>query len=448
MARVRDLWHSEVPDPSDPSRTVKRKTARHPDRGGSKTAKRWLAVWIGPDGKEKTRAFRIQDAAGKYARAQEEDVDRGEYIDRKAGRELFGPLAAKWIRLRELTSGSRDRYETANRLHIEPVFGKRQVASVKPSEVLEWLRGLAAKHGHSTQDLAFTILCGAFDMAVADGLRKDNPARSPIVPRPRKELREREAWPAARVWGVVDAHPDEYRLIPVVSAGCGLRQGEAFALALEDFDFDAGTVALTRQINRVKGRFYFKRLKGGKTRTAPLSPGVGRAVQAYAEKYPPRAYSLPWLEEDGTVAAEPHTCSLLFRWHGDDPRSRGRHIRPSSYDRSVWKPALLAAGVIAEPERGARGGVVAYGQEPGDGAHALRHFYATTLMDAGVSLAGVMSFMGHSKKGAPITVGIYGHVTEATFEAARTAIDRALFPLRPVQDHRSGGTGTEQAGTA
>ena len=43
MARVRDLWHDKK----------RRKTARHPDRGGNKDAKRWLAIWLDPDGKEK-----------------------------------------------------------------------------------------------------------------------------------------------------------------------------------------------------------------------------------------------------------------------------------------------------------------------------------------------------------------------------------------------------------
>jgi hypothetical protein len=52
-----------------------------------------------------------------------------------------------------------------------------------------------------------------------------------------------------------------------------------------------------------------------------------------------------------------------------------------------------------------------------------------------------MEFMGHSKKGLPVTLGVYGHVTEETFEQAREAIDRTLFRLRPVAE--PGGTVTE-----
>ncbi|MCU1469027.1 MAG: hypothetical protein JWQ39_176, partial [Glaciihabitans sp.] len=88
---------------------------------------------------------------------------------------------------------------------------------------------------------------------------------------------------------------------------------------------------------------------------------------------------------------------------------------------------------------------ITYAEAREDGTHALRHYYATTLLDAGVSLAGVMDFMGHSRESAPITLGTYGHVTAETFEQARTAIDRSLFRLRAVQDHPASGTQTERA---
>jgi hypothetical protein len=45
----------------------------------------------------------------------------------------------------------------------------------------------------------------------------------------------------------------------------------------------------------------------------------------------------------------------------------------------------------------------------------------------------MMEFMGHSRKGKVITVGVYGHVTDETFERARQAVDQRLFRLRPVQ---------------
>jgi integrase len=193
------------------------------------------------------------------------------------------------------------------------------------------------------------------------------------------------------------------------------------------------------QIARVGKKDYFKLPKGGKERTVPMSRGVAAYLRAHIEKYPPQPYSLPWMGEDGE-AGDPRTCRLLFRWHEDGPRTHGKHIVATYYEREVWKPALSRAGIAPPPERD-KYRVLRYssgGRQ--NGQHALRHFFETTLDDGGVSLAGMMEFMGHSREAQVITIGVYGHVTEDTFERARTAVDATLFKLRPVG---SGGTVTE-----
>lgn len=434
MARVKDLWYVTEKKKTADGKVIteKKKTARHPDNGGSKNAKRWLAIWITPDGNEASRAFATQDAAKKYGAKMGADAERGEYIDPKAGREKFGEIARKHLRLRDVGASSRYRYESAFRNHVEPVFGSRPVKAIKPSEILEWLRDLGRDRSTAIQEVSYLIVSGAFDLAVADGLRRDNPARSPIIPRPRAKGAPRDAWAAARIWQVTDKHPEPYRAIPAVAAGLGLRQGCAFGLAEEDFDFEAGKVVIRRQVTRIGSLMVFKAPKGGKERTVPLSPGLAAVVRAHIEAYPPQPYELPWMREDGQVADDLHACRLLFRWHGDDPRSHGRHIVASPYDQSVWKPALSRAGIIPPPVKDKRGILRYKGADRRDGMHALRHFYSTTLLDAGVSLAGVMEFMGHSREGKPVTLGVYGHVTEETFEQARHAVDRTLFRLRPV----------------
>jgi integrase len=432
MARVKDLWFT----------AGRQKTARHPDCGGNKNAKRWLAVWADPDGNERTKAFAKQDAARKYAERMEADAERGEYVDPKAGREKFGELAVKYLRLRDIGGTSRVRYESVYRNQVRDVFSDRAVRSIRPSEILEWLRSPEiAKLSASTRGLAYLIVAGTLDLAVADGLRKDNPARSKIVPAPPKgDPAPRDAWTAEQVWMVHDAHPERYRPIPACSAGLGLRQGEALALAEEDFDFDAGKVIIRRQITRMGRTWVFKLPKEGRERTVPLSRGLAALVEAFIKEYPPKPYELPWLNENGEIAAAPHVCRLLFLWRSDDRRTNGRHIKFGNYNEGLWKPALAAAGIIAPPVLSEGSGPRYEGGSGGNGTHVLRHFYSTTLQDAGVSLAGVMEFMGHSKKGQPVTLGVYGHVTEETFEQARQAVDKTLFRLRPVG---SGGTVTE-----
>jgi integrase len=202
------------------------------------------------------------------------------------------------------------------------------------------------------------------------------------------------------------------------------------ALAEEDFDFDAMTVRIRRQVSRDSGQWTFKLPKGDKERVVPVSRGIAQAIRTHMQAHPPEPYTLPWEDKHGRTHGS-RTVNLLFRWHGDDPRSSGRHIAASSYDLGVWKPALSRAGIIPPPER-APYRSMRYRASRDDGMHALRHFYSATLQNAGVPLVGVMEFMGHSRKGAPITVGVYGHVTAETEELARSAIDSVLFKLRPA----------------
>ncbi len=68
MSRVKDLWHSTVTATGPDGRPVKerRQTSRHPDQGGNPSAKRWLAVWLEPGGKEKTMTFARYADAERY----------------------------------------------------------------------------------------------------------------------------------------------------------------------------------------------------------------------------------------------------------------------------------------------------------------------------------------------------------------------------------------------
>ncbi|GAB1513887.1 hypothetical protein JCM33774_59290 [Actinophytocola sp. KF-1] len=59
-----------------------------------------------------------------------------------------------------------------------------------------------------------------------------------------------------------------------------------------------------------------------------------------------------------------------------------------------------------------------------DGVHALRHFYASVLLDAGESIKALSEWLGHS---APaFTMRVYTHLMPASAERARKAIDRVL----------------------
>jgi integrase len=72
----------------------------------------------------------------------------------------------------------------------------------------------------------------------------------------------------------------------------------------------------------------------------------------------------------------------------------------------IWRPALVTAGV--KPGRG-------------NGMHALRHFYASVLIDAGESASAVAEYLGHADPG--FTLRVYAHLFPSSEHRARRAID-------------------------
>lgn len=139
--------------------------------------------------------------------------------------------------------------------------------------------------------------------------------------------------------------------------------------------------------------------KRGKTREVPLPDIVATALREHVAGYPPLTVELPWLEPDGPT----RTTTLLF-W-GRERTAINRNY----FNRHVWKPALRTAGVEATRE---------------NGMHALRHYLASVLLDAGESIRTVSDYLGHADPG--FTLRVYTHLIPGSEGRARTAVDRVL----------------------
>lgn len=67
--------------------------------------------------------------------------------------------------------------------------------------------------------------------------------------------------------------------------------------------------------------------------------------------------------------------------------------------------------------------------------HALRHFYASVLIDAGESVKAVAEYLGHADPG--LTLRVYAHLFPSSDERARKAVDRAFSGPRVRQTSNS-----------
>lgn len=122
--------------------------------------------------------------------------------------------------------------------------------------------------------------------------------------------------------------------------------------------------------------------------------------------FPPVPVTLPWR----TPSGEPVTHNLILTKPDGGPLIRSR------YNDQIWAPARLAAGMI-KPTRQ-------------DGTHALRHHYASVLLDAGESIKALSEYLGHHDPG--FTLRTYTHLMPTSATRTRKAIDGLFGP--PTQD--------------
>lgn len=380
--------------------------------------RRWLACWIDPDGRETSRVFKIQAEADRHWRAMETDKARGDYHNPDAGKVLFSDFGKRWLESRVVDPSTVLRYETAYRLHVSPAFGHRQVGTIKPSRIQAWIGQLSERFEPSTVNASFLVLQGILDLAVADEAIKKNPAKSPVVQVPVHQASEIQVWDDQVIACLIDVHPDSLRALPGLAASCGMREGELFGIAVEDFDFSEKIVCVRRQVKRLGNSYVFALPKNDRERIIPLSDWDIEVVRRHIATYPPRPYTLPWEKPGG----KPHTCRILFRWPADD-----KHVKARSYSETVWKPALAKAGVIAEPVRDRRSRR-RYVTTRKEGIHQLRHYYASVMLAGGVSIKELAEYLGHSDPA--FTLRVYAHMLPCSHDRARAVIGERFTRLR------------------
>ena len=262
---------------------------------------------------------------------------------------------------------------------------------------------------------------GVLALAVSDDLIKKSPARADTVTKPRAGIGARViAWSDDRVEAVIDAHPEEQRLIAVLMAGTGLRIAEALAVSIDEFDFVHHVLHVRRQLKKLGTVHVWALPKNDLERDVPLASWVEDAVLAFISKYPPRPLSLAWEQVDG----EQKSYKILFRWPTDDS-----FVRYRLYSELTWKPALAAAGVIPPPERDRRGRR-RYVTTRKEGPHQLRHFFASVMLADGLGINELAEYLGHHDPA--FTLRVYGHMQLGRDEHARSIIDARMNRPRKV----------------
>ncbi|MFJ9664277.1 tyrosine-type recombinase/integrase [Streptomyces sp. NPDC101219] len=405
---IQDRWFKTTTDAN--GKTIRVKTERH-GKG-----MRYRARYFTPDGKRKGKSFPDgqKRLAEQWLSSITADVARGDFIDPNASRTTFQEFAEKWLASQSGDPNTRASMDSQLRLHAFPRIGARQLGSFQPSHIREFVTQLEASGmSGAYARVIFSNVRAVLSAAVEDGCLRRNPCNSRTVTPPELGTRRVVPWPPERVFAMRAAMVERFRPMVDVGAGCGLRQGEILGLSVDDLDFESGTLNVVQQLKLSLSKPVFAPPKGGKLRDVPLPDPVAEALKEHMERFPPVEVTLPWMRANG----QPVTKRLIFSG------PNGGHVWRTSLNEDHWKPALAKVGVIPRAKSREHAAAREHGM------HALRHFYASVLLDAGESIKALAEYLGHSDPG--LTLKVYAHLMPSSRERARKAVGQALRPQGP-----------------
>jgi integrase len=349
------------------------------------------------------------------AKAEHESAT-GDYIDPRRGDMLLKDyIEQHWWPGRTDEPSTRDPMKSRIWGHVIPLLGSKRLREIDASALRTFKADLLSRVEGSAH-VIWVHLNTILEAAADDQRIPRNPCRSSrsVVP-PRKPKGKAEAWSKQTALAVRAQLQPRYQLALDLGVGAGLRQGEAFGLALEDIDFEAGVIHVNRQLRwTAAGQPYFRLPKGDKPRDVPVPPGVIASIRAAVAQFPPLECELPWRnpEEPETELEarqrRPVKVNLLLS------TSQGKRIYYRTWNDLTWKRALAKAGVIeiagtkTEKERQGRRRIKpVYESSRKDMFHVCRHTFASVQLEAGESPVTLSKWLGHASPN--ITMEHYAH---------------------------------------
>lgn len=329
------------------------------------------------------RTIRAAQSALSRARVT---VENGEHVELSQGRVRIAELGRPWLEAKKATikkSASRS-LDSAWRIHVEPKWGERAVASLKPVEIRDWLAEMRTTKSASTVLRAHGVLAGILDDAVADRRVLTNAAREKrtVTKSLPRKLRGEHIYLSH---GDVEklARASSYPAVVRFLAYTGLRWGEATGLRVGDVD------KIRRRVN-VKNNAVMVGTE--------IVEGTPKSGRARSVPYP--AFLVRELEQQ---CAGKTREALLFG-NGVD------HMR-LPHSKFGWFAQAVRRLRKVEPAF------------PEVTPHDLRHTAASLAVSAGANVKAVQRMLGHAS--AAMTLDVYADLFDDDLDSVATALDQA-----------------------
>lgn len=383
-------------------------------KGEAKSA--WVVDYFDTAGKRRLKTFRLKKEADQFAATASVEVREGVHVAdsasvtvEKAGQ--FWMASGEAARLERSSLNQRKRHLD---LHIVPLIGQTLLSKLTVPAIRDFEDRLRAE-GRSpamikkvlgslgsilsdAQERGLTVRNSAKEMR---GRRKGDKRHEG---RHRARLRVGEDIPAREeVKAFVAVLAGRWRPLLLVAVFAGLRSSELRGLRWQDVDLDARTISVRQRADEF-GDIGRPKSEAGE-RTIPVPPLVVNALREWK-----LAYNRPTAgrDENGKVIREDVKPSHLVFANGSGKVESHANI----VNRGLI-PAMLDAGVAIETgERDEEGKAILKAKYTG--LHALRHFYASWLINRpedgglGLPLKVVQERMGHAS--ITMTADTYGHL--------------------------------------
>lgn len=323
--------------------------------------------------------------SGKTKRELEAARQRVLHVSPEPSAVLFGTYAVRWYDLRQnLSNSSKHNYRIMLNSHILPEFGERTLASIKASELQEFLNTFSGSC-LSQITIALAALRGTYRLALQDGVIDRDPTAFLTRPKctPPKEKPTLTPDQRARIERVCVTHP--HGLYLAIMYYLGTRPGEALGLQWQDFDLDFTMVHVQRNYEisfDVIGPLKTK----SSNRYIPI-PDPLRALLLARLSFPPA----PAPEE------------FLFPSNRSNlPIGRGAYTY-------MWKSLMQACDLSISP-------------------HTLRHNYITMCWENHIDVYATMKLVGHANYHT--TMDIYTHMSASALTETAEQVN-TMFKVAP-----------------
>jgi integrase len=291
--------------------------------------------------------------------------------------------------------------------HIRPAIGNMVIQQVRPQHIQALLNDMASDtkahkaYAPWTVQKIKVILSGAFEQAVRNQIIIANPVKSAVAPKmSQKEIRILSEQEQKKFMEACKGHRLE--ALYTLALATGMRRGEILALTWDNVNFGSRSITVKTSVSRIKDPdtkesailFAEPKTKAGR-RTVPILDSLVPVLQAHRERQD---------EEKAKAGSAYNERNLVF---------------------------CSNVGTVIEPRR-----VRAMMDKIADKAgiehitfHALRHTFATRMLEAEVPAKVVQDILGHSD--VTLTLNTYSHVMGSTAHEQMAKINGLFSAVEP-----------------